>query len=67
MKKLNTSELRSVEGGGTWYTTKCGAISFYTTRWSGAVGWARAKVHYAFCSQCQIYNKTTGWWLRFGR
>ena len=67
MKKIDAKEMRAVEGGGMWYTTKCGGYSFYTSRWTGAAGWAKAKIHYIFCSQCQINNKLTGWWLRFGR
>lgn len=67
MKKVNANELRKVEGGGIWYTTKCGSYSFYVTRWSGAGGLAKALMHKAFCSQCYINEKTTGWWLRFGK
>ena len=53
MKKIDAKEMRAVEGGGMWYTTKCGGYSFYTSRWTGAAGWAKAKIHYIFCSQCQ--------------
>lgn len=45
MKKLNTTEMRTVEGGA--YYTYCGA---------GKFNFATVRLHYTFCSLCRYYR-----------